>query len=85
MYKNDKKKSFKYSGKITLLNIITCFFENSLTVFFLLSSLYLFIFNIQNMYSCFFSLSLSCNVVSEIRQILILFHLTCPLYFLLFS
>lgn len=55
MYKYDKKKSFKYSGKITLLNIITCFFENSLTVFlFLLSSLYLFIFNIQNMYSCFF-------------------------------
>lgn len=50
MYKYDKKKSFKYSGKITLLNIITCFFENS----FLLSSLYLFIFNIQNMYSCFF-------------------------------
>lgn len=34
MYKNDKKKSFKYSGKITLLNIITCFFENPLTVFF---------------------------------------------------
>lgn len=34
MYKYDKKKSFKYSGKITLLNIITCFFENSLTVFF---------------------------------------------------
>lgn len=57
MYKYNKKKSFKYSRKITILIIITCFLGNPLTVFFSFLALLIYLLYAEYVFLFFFFLS----------------------------